>query len=323
MNSPGSKVSEVLPSWLIYAAKRLRTITGFVTVYPNGGDPRTLAFSRYDHVVRVASLALSLGEDRGLSRSEVLLFSWLHDINRWPFAHNAERGRFNQPDNIERFVAGRLPPTTVRQATDIARKYVPGLNQDARAVLLADVVTGFFEDTLFTITGLNLSPSELPGEALDLLRFPVGDLTFLEELQHLYLLLNQEIDVPGYVRNFNSLVFRSARTFLSDHNFLGTDPLETERFWAIRSSMRSDYMEPYIFPLNNEKVCHGELIRQVLVEPVITRLGKNAEANLTRWTELDLVAYMLRESLATEETMQAIKPSLDYVQEFEPDRCFM
>ncbi|MGK5692582.1 HD domain-containing protein [Streptomyces sp. URMC 128] len=323
MISSGTMVSELLPTWLTYAAKRLRSITGFVTVHPNGGDPRTLAFSRYEHVTRVASLALSLGEERSLPRSEVLLFSWLHDINRWPFAHNAEKGHFDQADDIERFTAGRLSAETVRQAADIARKRVPGLNQAARAVLLADIVTGFFEDTLFTITGLNLSPSELPDDALELLRLPVGDYAFLEELQYLYVLLNQEADVARYVRNFNSLVFRSTRKFLSDHDFLSSDPLESERFWNVRTALRSEYLEDYIFPLNNEKVCHGEMIRRVLVDPVVSRLGENAQACLTRWTEVDMVAYVLRERLVAEETVTELKPTLDYVRRFEPSRCFM
>jgi HD domain-containing protein len=319
-----TKVPELLPTWLTYATKRLRSITGFVTVYPNGGDSRTIAFSRYDHVVRVASLALSLGEERRLPQSEVLLFAWLHDINRWPFAHNAERDRFDHARDLERFVAGRMSPTTVRQASDIARKYIPDLNHAARAVLLADIVTGFFEDTIFTITGLNLSPSRLPDEALDLLRLPVGDLAFLEELQYLYLLLNQETDVEGYTRNFNSLVFRSTRRFLSDHHFLNTDPLENERFASIRSALRSDYLERQVFPLNNEKVSHGELIRQVFVDPVIGRLGREeAAANFTRWTEIDVVAFVLRERLATTETVRALIPALDYIRDFEPTHCFM
>lgn len=323
MNSPGAGVSEFLPAWLTHASKRLRGITGFVTSHPSGGDPRTLAFSRYEHVTRVASLALSLGEDRRLSRSEVLLFSWLHDINRWPFAHNSESGNFDQEGDIERFIADRLPRETVAQATDIARKHIPDLNQAARAVLLADMVTGFFEDTLFTITGLNLSPSELPNDALDLLRLPVGDYAFLEELQYLYVLLNKEVDVARYTRDFNSLVFKSTRRFLSGHNFLNADPLDSERFWGIQSTLRSDYLEQHIFPLNNEKVCHGGAIRQVLVDPVISRLGNSAVACLTRWTEVDLVAYVLRERLAAEETVAALKPTLDYIQHFEPDRSFM
>ncbi|MGW2785537.1 hypothetical protein ACWC3X_30510 [Streptomyces populi] len=323
MNNAGTMVSEVLPSWLADAANRLRGITGFVTVHPNGGDPRMLAFSRYEHVTRVTSLALSLSEDRRLPRAEVLLLSWLHDINRWPFSHNSERGNFEHADDIERFIEGRLPATTVRQAVGIAHKNVAGLHPAARAVLLSDIATGLLEDTLFTITGLNLSPSELPNDALDLLRLPVGDYSFLEELQHLYTLLNQEKDVPRYVRDFNSLVFRSTRKFLTDHDFLNVDPLENERFREIRSSLRSDYLEQKIFPLNNEKVCHGSMIRRAIVDPVISRIGVEADALLTRWTEVDMVAFALSERLATEETLAALVPTLDYVQRFEPSRCFM
>jgi hypothetical protein len=253
----------------------------------------------------------------------VLLFSWLHDINRWPFAHNAERGNFDGADDMERFIEGRLPEATVSQAADIARKRVSDLSQAARAVLLADIVTGFFEDTFFTVTGLNLSPSELPDDALDMLRLPTGDYVFLEELQHLYLLLNQESDVARYTRDFNSLVFKSARKFLAEHNFLNVDPLESDRFWSIRSALRQDYLERYIFPLNNEKVCHGEMIRRVLVDPVVSQLGGNAEAALTRWTEIDMVAYVLREGLVAEETVSALEPRLDYISSIEPGRCFI
>lgn len=323
MSNARTVVSDLLPAWLTAAANRLRGITGFVTVHPNGGDPRTLAFSRYEHVTRVTSLALSLSEDRGLPREEVLLLSWLHDINRWPFSHNSERGNFDPASDIERFIAGRLPARTVDQAAGIAQKRVSDLNQAARVVLLSDIATGFFEDTLFTITGLNLSPSELPDDALDLLRLPVGDYSFLEELEHLCVLLHQELDVPRYTRDFNSLVFRSTRKFLADHSFLNFDPLGDERFWNIQSVLRSDYLEQEIFPLNNEKVCHGGMIRQVLIDPIISRIGVEANVLLTRWTEVDVVAYVLREQLATEEAMAALAPTLDYIQRFESNRRFM
>ncbi|MCU8592021.1 HD domain-containing protein [Streptomyces sp. A13(2022)] len=323
MSNASTVAPEILPAWLTDAAKRLRGITGFVTVHPNGGDPRTHAFSRYEHVTRVTSLALSLSEDRGLSRDETLLLSWLHDINRWPFAHNAERGNFEHADHIERFIAGRLPRPTVEQAVGVAHKEVSRLDRTGRTVLLADIATGFFEDTLFTITGLNLSPSELPSDALELLRLPVGDFSFLEELEHLYTLLNLDKDVPRYTRDFNSLVFRSTRKFLADHGFLDTDPLENARFWEIQSALRADYMEQKIFPLNNEKVCHGGALRQALVNVVVSRLGVEADTFLTRWTEADVVSYVLREGLASEETVAALAPTLDYVERFEPERRFM
>lgn len=314
---------EALPSWLSVAARRLRAITGFVTVHPNGGDRRTLAFSRYDHVLRVASLATSISDERDSPRDEVLLLSWLHDINRWPFAHNAEQGRFDPADNLERFAAGRLAADTVRQAADIGRKRVANLSPAARAVLLADIVTGYFEDTFFAITGLNLSPSELPNEALDLLRIPIGDDAFLEDLQYLYLLLNKELDVARYTREFNSIVFRCSKVFLRDHEFLALDPLEDERFWEIRATLREEYMERQIFPLNNDKVCHGVMLREAVVDPALSRLGPIAEDRLMVWTEPDLISYALHEGLVAEETVTALRPSLDYLRRYEPDRCFM
>lgn len=323
MTNIETNAPEVLPEWLADATKRLKAVTGFVTVHPNGGDPRTLAYSRYDHVARVASLALSVGDERRLPRAEVLLLSWLHDINRWPFAHNAETGRFDQAGDIERFIAGRLPRKVVTQAAGIAGKHLPDLDMAARTVLLADMVTGFFEDTLFVITGLNLSPSELPDDALDLLRLPVGDFAFLEELRDLFTLLNRRFDVPAYTRGFNSLVFRSARRFLDEHNLLATDQLESDRFGKMRAKLRDEYLRNHIFPLNNEHVCHGELIRQVVVDPVLSRLSDDAEVNLTRWTEIDLISYLLQERLATGERLAAVAPTLDYVSRFESHRSFM
>lgn len=323
MASTGFEVSEPLPDWLSNATNRLRAITGFVTVHPDGGDPRTRAFCRYDHVARVASLALSVGDTHRVSRSEVLLFSWLHDINRWPFAHNAERDRFDQARDIERFVAGRLPAPTVMQAVGIAAKHVSDLDKAARVVLLADIATGLLEDALFIVTALNLSPSELPSEALDLLWLPIGDATFLAELQYLCTALNRDIDVPRYTRDFNSLVFRTAWQFLSAHNFLSIDSLENDKFWYVRNALRNDFLERQVFPLTNEKVCHGELIRQVVIDPVLDRLGDSAVDNLTRWTEADLIAYLRQERLMTEETLSSVIPSLDYIRTFEPHRSFI
>jgi len=320
MDSTDIDTPQPLPGWLSEAARRLRTITGFITVQPNGGDVRTLAFSRYDHVARVASLALATNNDRSVPRSEVILISWLHDINRWPFAHNAEGDRFDQPGDIERFVAGRLPLRSVRQAAGVAGKNLPVLDKAARVVLLADMVTGFVEDTLFAVTGLGLSPSELPGQTLDLLRMPVGDSDFLEELVYLHDLLNLKLDVPGYIRNFNSLVHRASLRFLAEHDFTDHRALEDDNFWIVRTALRNEYLPVYIFPLNNEKVCHGTLIRRALVDPVLCRLGEAGQSNLTRWSEADFVAYALKEKLITEDTIFTVAPTLDYIQRFEPHR---
>ncbi|WP_156081325.1 HD domain-containing protein [Amycolatopsis vancoresmycina] len=322
MNSDRTRAS-LLPGWLHSAASRLRDITGFITVYPHGGDQRTRAFSRYDHVARVTSLALSMANYRGVDRQEVLLLSWLHDINRWPFAHNSERGNFDQAHDIARFIAGRLPDRTVEQAVGVANKDIALLNDPAQIVLLADIVTGFIEDTLFTITGLNLTPSDLPTEALDLMRLPVGDATFLEELQYLHNSLNRDRDIPRYTQNFNSLVFRSAHRFLADHSFWNESVLQNERFWNIRRFLRDELLREHIFPLNNEKVCHGQLIRETLIAPLLDNLGRSASEHLTQWTEVDIFTYCLQHNLASDNTLIDLVPEIDYIQHNEPMRSFM
>jgi hypothetical protein len=91
------------------AIRRLRGITGFVTTLHAPVDPRPLAFARYFHVqrvVRVAEWLWSRMESVGAApdRTAVLWLAWAHDLNRWPFAHNSEKGYFDQARDVARYM---------------------------------------------------------------------------------------------------------------------------------------------------------------------------------------------------------------------------
>ena len=122
---PGFESSVFGPA--MYAAvERLKAITGFVTTLHKADDPRPLAFARYYHVRRVVWVAewLRLRRVSGTEQLDINTVRWLawaHDLNRWPFAHNSEKGFFNQADDVSRYVVAaglQFPPAHSSDRTE-------------------------------------------------------------------------------------------------------------------------------------------------------------------------------------------------------------
>ena len=102
------------PAQLQRAAGRLAGVTGFLSTIHDALDDRASVFNRYFHVRRVVWTALwiALANHRigRTNKERVVWLAWAHDLNRWPFAHNSERGvypqlaPFNQNNDIRRFL---------------------------------------------------------------------------------------------------------------------------------------------------------------------------------------------------------------------------
>lgn len=154
---------------------RLRHITGFVTTYGQEIDPRLSVFARLWHVKRVVATADRLsGLAESLDGDRIERLAWLHDLNRWPFAHNSEKGFFDQAANVREYFLSRSPviePQDIDDLVGIHLKDPAVISAEARIVLFADSLTGVIEDPLFAVCGLNVHPRIIPASVSDMLGF--------------------------------------------------------------------------------------------------------------------------------------------------------
>ena len=179
--------------------KRLRSITGFVTTLHDRQDPRALVFGRYFHVRRVVWLAdwlSSLSESEGnvLNVQRVHWLAWAHDLNRWPFAHNSEKGNFDQAKDLPRYLEAngltlsweRLGyqdgGSLISDVYGIVSKKIAGVSEEAKTVLLADIIAGFVEDPLLAVAGLDMRLSLIPDAVSEQLALRVRDQDFCDTL---------------------------------------------------------------------------------------------------------------------------------------------
>jgi hypothetical protein len=340
---PGFESSVFGPA--MYAAvERLKAITGFVTTLHKASDPRPLAFARYYHVRRVV-WATEWLHSRRVSGSEQLDISvvrwlaWAHDLNRWPFAHNSEKGFFDQAGDASRYVVAaglQFPPPHPSDRTDRAErearllsdlegvisKDLATLSPEGRLVLLADIISGFVEDPLLAVTGLDLSPRLIPDLVRETLAFPLNDEDFLTELKALNLLLYHARDVPNFMRSFD-VIFKGAVQAFADQYHLGeTDPLTENWFGELRNALKVNFLRKVLFPYNNEKVSHGSVLKAELVQPLLAILGDEAAAALTRINEVEMLDLAEAHGIIAAESRERYLPELDYMETHEPENSF-
>lgn len=339
---PGLESSLFGPQ-MFAAVGRLNAITGFVTTLHKPSDPRALAFARYYHVRRVAWVSEWLRSgwaDRGeqLDASNVHWLAWAHDLNRWPFAHNSEKGLFDQAGDVSRYViTARLgfPASCSRDAEGKARlvadlegvisKDRGKMSPEGRLVLLADIIAGFIEDPLLAVTGLDLSPRLIPDIFREALALPLNDGDFVSELKALNLLLYEGRDVSNFMSSFDVIFRRGIQSFADKYQLAECDPLEESWFEQLRSSLKESFLRKVLFPYNNEKVAHGSLIKEELVGPLLKKLGHARAAAM--FTEIDEPGFLdLAEQHgiidAGSRERERYFPDIDYMQTFEPENSF-
>ena len=249
--------------------ERLRRITGFVTTLTKDEDTRALAFARFYHVRRVVWTSRWISRRlEGVDFHVVNDLSWAHDLNRWPFAHNSEKDRYNQASDLIRYFASRSIDLSERSLIDlrgIIDKDFTELSLEGKIVLLSDMLTGFVEEPLWMVTALDLRPDLIPPSV------------------SAYLCLDFEgIDFPAIAAAASC--FRSAEShepfvFLFDELFLCymTRFLETRRpsphdivsaeFAATRHMIKDEFMRKIIFPYNKE----NRDVRSIYIFTIILR----------------------------------------------------
>jgi hypothetical protein len=328
MVSQPSVEAFVPPPALAPCAERLRQLTGFVTCLCPPNDLRALVLSRFFHVERVAALADAIGHERKLPASSIERVAWLawaHDLNRWPFAHNSERPRFDQAADIPRFLRDRQISADNSQLTDllgIIDKRPEAISEEARVVLLADMVAGFIEDPLWALTVIDLRPSFIPPEVATILGFPIRDPDFVDSVFHLNLSLFNTRDPSIFVAPFNAIFLDLATRFLQRHDWPRLLPFGTNSFEGARSLIKGQFMCRTLFPYNNERMSKGALLRRRLIEPLLTKLGSEGSAQLTRITEPEVIQTALELRVITDADVPAFYPDLDYVSTHEPHNSF-
>lgn len=322
------------------AIQRLYRITGFVTTLHAANDPRPLAFARYFHVRRVAWVADWLQSLMKDSYSPAVSWlAWAHDLNRWPFAHNSERGVFDQAEDISRYLSDRdidpksndisyysyWSPTRTGLLSDlrgIISKRIDGLSSAGRTVLLADMIAGFIEDPLLAITGLDLSPRLIPDAVREALALPLDDEEFRAELAELSVLLRDEHDVKKFMLRFDAVFRRCIRVFVRKYRIDQGNPLGKSWFGDLRNLVKDGFLRGVLFPYNNEKVAHGSLLRTELVEPLLKVLGRQATAKLTEVDETGMLKLAIQHGIIEPDEQDRYLPDLDYMPNHEPGNSF-
>lgn len=296
-------MSELLPGAAAFPGsgydpriERLRHITGFVTAYGAEVDPRVSVFARLWHVERVALVARMMGEvtDAGeVARVERLV--WFHDLNRWPFAHNSERGRFDQAANVAEYFA-EDPDTSRQDLLDlrgIHEKDPDALSHEGRIVLFADALTGVFEDILFAVTGLNVHPRLIPGEVENLLGCTLREGRWFTQCEHMARALHGPDGprVPEFQEELAYVFGALVRSFLGRHD-IGELRSGCRGLFDITGHVKKNFIRPVIFPLNNEKVCHSSWIRDEVMPWYLAHV-EDARARLLEIDERAFVADVL------------------------------
>jgi hypothetical protein len=308
--------------------RRLDRITGFVTTLHRDDDPRPLAFGRGYHIRRVMTVAKLILDREHLDSSDVrrnvARLVWLHDLNRWPFAHNGERGRYSQDADLERYLNDHgvvLYPGELRDLHSIVRRSPSDGSAAAVIVFAADSIGGMVEDPLLAIMGLNLHPSEIPDEVVKVLRLP-DDQEGTDRMAEINRTFFMSRDVPRFVAAFE-------RVFVSVvHDLLLTLPpidaafLEGDVFREIHRAVRRDFMEHELFPLNNQKVAHASVLRELVINPLTTHFGADAARHLTTLDEPGAVRAAMEADLFDARSSELLYPDLDYISRSEPERAF-
>ncbi len=318
------------PADLKVYAERMHRITGFVTALCADSDERPLAFARYFHVRRVVWTATVIAERRIAAGTEVDLdkvqwLSWAHDLNRWPFAHNSEKGLFDQGANVMTFfLGGGL--TNVSETLDDLRgiidKQQDRLSHEGSIVLLADILAGFVEDPLWITTALDLHPTFVPDDVASYLCMPFNQSEVVQELFELNQLFENTTAVEPFETEFDKLFCRFMRNFLTQRNFAESLPLGSPEFEQWRLHIKEDFMRKKIFAYNNEKISKGSSIRKKLVDPLYKKLGDAAISVLTTVDEPTAILMAQQFEIISPDNASSFVPSLDYVERYEPDMSF-
>lgn len=309
--------------------ERLHGVTGLLSPMEPNDDLRVRAFSRFRHVRRVAMLALAIarrvqGAGGDLSLAPVRRLAWLHDINRWPFAHNAEAGHFDQAADLPEYFAAEqidVSPAELHDLAAIHRRDLGAASLAGRAVLLADRAVGVVEDVLFGVTALGLAPERIPPDVSRRLGF-FWEPDFCEQLRSVGDKLLQQRDVDGFGVDFDAIVVSHALQFLGrsvvDWPGLGI----AETFITSVQAVKNSYLVPAFFPVANGIIGHGVLHRERIIEPLIATWRPHHVRRLTGMDDREAAQAAVRLGLITEREVSQMTVQLDCAQRQWHDHAF-
>ncbi len=251
--------------------------------------------------------------------------AWAHDLNRWPFAHNSEKGTYNQAEDLPRYFAESGLSATAGQIFElqaIIDKTHEHLSLEGRIVLLADIIAGFIEDPLWAIIGLDLIPEIVPQDVASVLRIPLSELDFRLRLRSLNNLLFTTRSPEPFITMFDELFQERALSYVEYARIAENLPLGHERFESDRQLVKDTFMRKRLFPYNNEKVSHGSLLKTKLVQPLIASLPGNINAIFTTIDEVELLTLAVKIGVIDHSDSSLFFPCIDYVSQAEPDWSF-
>jgi hypothetical protein len=312
-----------LPAWLSERVLRLRRITGFVTVYGEEADWRTAFFARLWHVQRVVEVAQILVElDRSIDVRAVERLAWAHDLNRWPFAHNSERDRFDQVADIDAYFGPEsgFTPAELKDLKGINAKDPARISEAARVVLLADIITGLVEDPLFAVIGLNVHPELIPEQVDDLVGYSLTDDDFYGECRELAEQFHhaRAAVAAEFSKRVHTLFRDLIERFLKAHFQDGLPP-DFDGIMAISRHLRATFMRKNVFPINNDMVCHARLLQEEVMPWYFDHCGGTTE-RLLEMDEYQFVAAVT--GPGSKFRPEQFRPDLDIVAREKPRRPF-
>jgi hypothetical protein len=290
--------SAITVAGLLRPTHRLRNITGFVTTYGEDNDIRLQVFARIWHVLRVVRLARSVAGHRAVEvdLSRVRLLAWLHDLNRWPFAHNSERGFFDQAANTRGYLAHldgvRLTAQDRSDVEAIQRKETAELSHEADCVLTADAIAGVIEDPLLLVCGLRVSPDQLGRDVVPAYGFDLAAAPWRERTWRLAALMRgprSGAAVGLFTAGIRALFAEQAEIFMQNHLARHRN-LELKRVIDTVVTIKEKCIRPIVFPINNELVCRASWLRTAVMP---WYLDRHPREDLVRMTEGEFVGRLL------------------------------
>lgn len=307
-------------------AERLQHITGFVTTVTGGSDLRPLFFARYYHVQRVVWVAKRLARLIDAPTDAVVRLGWLHDLNRWAFAHNSESGQYRQADEMPELVrrlradGEEIPESDIDDLVRLHHKELAGMTAAGRCTLLADMLCGVAEDTLMATVGLNLHPEFIPA---DIKRRMGWTQAFIERDMattgsQLRSAIRADPELRATIDEFNQLFAYGAVSLLRGA-VDSAETIETD-IYGLAAAVKKGFLIPEVFPVNNEKVCHASWLRKNVIEPFLENT-QSARDDLAQYDEPELIER-LRHNPFIDVDFSHVVPELDYVSQHESGRAF-
>lgn len=252
----------------------------------------------------------------GVDIDRVVRLCLHHDLNRWPFAHNTELGRFDQAGNTRDFakslVDARLSDEDFADLEGVHHKRIDELSPEGRVVLGADAVTGAVEDPLLLVTGLNVLPSYIPDPVAKVLNFKLGAEPWRGRARRLAKLFHGS-GQP------DPLLFRAefARLFRDLMGRVLERQDQPERLLDVAAAVKAHFIRPRVFPINNELVCRSSWLRG---EVMPRYLAQHSDVDLVLIDEDDFVRRAVRMGLGSPADF---RPRIDAIREQQPDLCFV